>query len=334
MLDEISTLRSVVETDLAAIDSAAAAEAFRLKHLVRKGTIAGLFDRLREVPKELKREVGQALNELRTLAETTHAEAQERFARDGAPQADPRHDVTLPPRRLYTGHQHPIMRAKGRIEEIFTRMGFTIASGPDVEDDYHNFEALNFPADHPARDMQDTFFVKAGEREDLLLRTHTSPVQVRLMMSRKPPIRAIMPGRVYRNETITARAGAASEIRQPRPVQHREIALKAGEQLAFAPAVPPVIAPVNLQQVTAWTAGQLIFDNEPLSVVAERVNRYGAAQILIEDPSVADLRISGVFNAGDVAGVVDIITQYLPVQAVKLDDARLGLRAAAKKRAM
>ncbi len=208
MLDEISTLRSVVETDLAAIDSAAAAEAFRLKHLVRKGTIAGLFDRLREVPKELKREVGQALNELRTLAETTHAEAQERFARDGAPQADPRHDVTLPPRRLYTGHQHPIMRAKGRIEEIFTRMGFTIASGPDVEDDYHNFEALNFPADHPARDMQDTFFVKAGEREDLLLRTHTSPVQVRLMMSRKPPIRAIMPGRVYRNETITARAGA------------------------------------------------------------------------------------------------------------------------------
>jgi transmembrane sensor len=117
-------------------------------------------------------------------------------------------------------------------------------------------------------------------------------------------------------------------------VQHREIALKAGEQLAFAPAVPPVIAPVNLQQVTAWTAGQLIFDNEPLSVVAERVNRYGAAQILIEDPSVADLRISGVFNAGDVAGVVDIITQYLPVQAVKLDDARLGLRAAAKKRAM
>ena len=98
------------------------------------------------------------------------------------------------------------MQAKARMEEIFIRMGFAVATGPDIEDDYHNFEALNFPPDHPARDMQDTFFVKHGDREDLLLRTHTSPVQIRLMQSQKPPIRAIMPGRVYRNEAITARA--------------------------------------------------------------------------------------------------------------------------------
>jgi phenylalanyl-tRNA synthetase alpha chain len=98
------------------------------------------------------------------------------------------------------------MQAKARIEEIFVRMGFTIELGPDVEDDYHNFEALNFAPDHPARDMQDTFFVQDDVREDLLLRTHTSPVQIRVMQSRRPPIRAIMPGRVFRNEAITARA--------------------------------------------------------------------------------------------------------------------------------
>lgn len=176
-----------------------------------------------------------------------------------------------------------------------------------------------------AHDKSRPFSVQAGDRK--VVATGTA---FNIDLAGPKVLVTLIEGRVL----VYDRAGAASEIRQPRPVQHREIALKAGEQLAFAPAVPPVIAPVNLQQVTAWTAGQLIFDNEPLSVVAERVNRYGAAQILIEDPSVADLRISGVFNAGDVAGVVDIITQYLPVQAVKLDDARLGLRAAAKKRAM
>ena len=206
MLDDIRTLRSEIERDLAAIGSASDADAFRLKHLVRKGTVASLFDRMREVPKEQKKEVGQALNELRVLAESGHAEAMQRTA--GESGSGPRVDVTLPARTLYVGHEHPIMRAKGRIEEIFTRMGFSIALGPDIEDDYHNYEALNFAADHPARDMQDTFFVKVGEREDVVLRSHTSPVQIRVMQSQPLPIRSIMPGRVYRNEAITARAGA------------------------------------------------------------------------------------------------------------------------------
>lgn len=150
MLEAIAELRSQIEADTAAIASATDAEAFRLKHLVRKGTIAGLFDRLREVPKEQKREVGQALNELRTAAETAFAEAETRFATpESAVPSHPRADVTLPGRTLYHGHEHPLMQAKARMEEIFTRMGFSIASGPDIEDDYHNFEALNFPPTTP-----------------------------------------------------------------------------------------------------------------------------------------------------------------------------------------
>jgi phenylalanyl-tRNA synthetase alpha chain len=205
MLDQINQLRAEIERELPSIASSAEAEAFRLKHLVRKGTIAALFDRLREVPKEQKREVGQALNALRSFAEEGHAQAQQQHP-SGAARGAATHDVTLPGRRLYHGHAHPVMQAKARMEEIFTRMGFTIELGPDVEDDYHNFEALNFAADHPARDMQDTFFVKAEGREDLLLRTHTSPVQIRVMQSRRPPIRSIMPGRAYRNEAVNARS--------------------------------------------------------------------------------------------------------------------------------
>jgi phenylalanyl-tRNA synthetase alpha chain len=205
MLDQINQLRAQIEQELPSIASNAEAEAFRLKHLVRKGTIAALFDRLREVPKEQKREVGQALNALRSFAEEGHARAQQQHPSD-AGRGGAMHDVTLPGRRLYHGHAHPVMQAKARMEEIFTRMGFTIELGPDVEDDYHNFEALNFAADHPARDMQDTFFVKAEGRDDLLLRTHTSPVQIRVMQSRRPPIRSIMPGRAYRNEAVNARS--------------------------------------------------------------------------------------------------------------------------------
>ncbi|MEO5930076.1 MAG: phenylalanine--tRNA ligase subunit alpha [Candidatus Kapaibacterium sp.] len=203
MLNDISELRQQIEQEITAIASNGGPEGFRLKHLVRKGTIAQLFDRLREVPKEEKREVGQALNELRTLAEGALAEA---LASVEATRPAERADITLPSRTLYRGHPHPIMAAKERMEEIFVRMGFAIATGPIVEDDYHNFEALNFTPDHPARDMQDTFFVKVGDRDDIVLRTHTSPVQIRVMQSQKPPIRAIMPGRVYRNEAVSARA--------------------------------------------------------------------------------------------------------------------------------
>ena len=118
-------------------------------------------------------------------------------------------DVTLPGRRLKSGHTHPITSVMDEIIDIFWGMGFEVARGPDIEDDYHNFEALNFPKDHPARDMQDTFFVRKSNKtptEDLVLRTHTSPVQIRLMKEKQPPIRSIMPGRVYRNEAVTAKS--------------------------------------------------------------------------------------------------------------------------------
>ena len=204
MLDEIRELHTRIEADLRAIATQDQAEAFRLKHLVRKGTIAQLFDRLREVPKQDKPVAGKELNLLRVFAQSGFDDAMKNGA--GHSSQEPKEDPTLPARKLYHGHEHPLMKAKARMEEIFTRMGFTIATGPDIEDDYHNFEALNFPPDHPARDMQDTFFVKHDQRDDLVLRTHTSPVQIRLMKSQSPPIRAIMPGRVYRNEAITARS--------------------------------------------------------------------------------------------------------------------------------
>ncbi|MGE3800926.1 MAG: phenylalanine--tRNA ligase subunit alpha [Candidatus Kapaibacterium sp.] len=203
MLEEIKALSAQIKSDLSAISTPEELEAFRLKHLVRKGTIAQLFDRMREVSKEDKPLVGKEMNILRTTAQSGFDELQSGVREK---EAKPSEDVTLPPRKLYHGHEHPIMQAKARMEEIFIRMGFTIATGPDIEDDYHNFEALNFPPDHPARDMQDTFFVKHGDREDVVLRTHTSPVQIRMMQSHEPPIRAIMPGRVYRNESITARS--------------------------------------------------------------------------------------------------------------------------------
>ncbi len=205
MQEEIGRLRERIEADLGTISDEATAEAFRLKHLVRKGTVAGLFDQLRNLPAEEKPLAGKDLNIFRTWVETSFEEAQKNLG-EAPEEVDPLKDLTLPGRELYHGHEHPLMSAKRKMEEIFTRMGFAIATGPDIEDDYHNFEALNFPPNHPARDMQDTFFVKDEERSDLLLRTHTSPVQIRLMKSGEPPIRAIMPGRVYRNESITPRS--------------------------------------------------------------------------------------------------------------------------------
>lgn len=203
MLDLINELRHQIDQDASSVSSAPEAEAYRLKHLVRKGTVAALFDRMREVPKESKRETGQALNELRSHAEALFEAMQQSH---GTADAAERPDITLPGRALYHGHEHPIRQAQARMEEIFVRMGFSVATGPIIEDDYHNFGALNFADDHPARDMQDTFFVKMEGRDDLLLRTHTSPVQIRVMKSQQPPIRAIMPGRVFRNEAVSARS--------------------------------------------------------------------------------------------------------------------------------
>jgi len=207
MLDTIEQLRSDIVREIPSLTSKEALEAFRLRHLVRKGSIARLFDELRTVPREAKRETGQALNDLRSYAESAFNDAEAHLGKEGT-TVEKGIDVTLPGRQLHTGHVHPISRALATMTEIFVRMGFSVATGPHIEDDYHNFEALNFPPDHPARDMQDTFFIADDEREDLLLRTHTTPVQIRLLQSQPLPVRAVMPGRVYRNEAISARAGA------------------------------------------------------------------------------------------------------------------------------
>ncbi len=203
MLQKISDLQSVIEADLASIVDAASLEAFRLKHLVKKGSLQGLIDDLRSVPKEEKPAIGKALNALRSFVEERYTTIEQSLEpRTLAPSID----VTLPGRRPPVGAIHPIHAMIDRTVEIFSSMGFDVAEGFEIEDDEHNFGKLNFAPDHPARDMQDTFFIKSGERSDVLLRTHTSSVQVRVMEAMKPPIRCIMPGKVYRNEAVSARS--------------------------------------------------------------------------------------------------------------------------------
>lgn len=203
LLETISVLRTQIEEDVARISSRDEAERFRLTHLVKKGTLQACVEGLRAVPKGEKPLVGKALNELRTFAESAYDQARAQY---GAAVVAPTIDTTLPGRDIRVGSIHPITQTIQRLTEIFVSMGFEVAEGPDVEDDAHNFGKLNFAEDHPARDMQDTFFVDASERADVLLRTHTSSVQVRVMESTTPPIRCIMPGRVYRNEAVSARS--------------------------------------------------------------------------------------------------------------------------------
>lgn len=186
--------------------SAADVENYRLKFLVAKGIVKSLFEEFKTVSIEEKRSLGKELNEFKQLAEAKYSESQLLFS--GAAQEVKREegDLTLPGTGFQMGSRHPLSLVRKEIVEIFKKLGFIVAEGPEIEDDWHNFSALNFPPEHPARDMQDTFFVEKKEGNDLALRTHTSSVQVRLMEMGKPPFRAIMPGRVYRNEAISARA--------------------------------------------------------------------------------------------------------------------------------
>jgi phenylalanyl-tRNA synthetase alpha chain len=183
-------------------------EAFRLKYISRKGVVGELFEALKQIPGDQKKVVGKILNELKQAAEAKFAELNEQL--ESGQAASVEIDLTLPPVANKTGNLHPLNVTRYRIIEIFERLGFNVADGPEIEDDWHNFSALNFPENHPAREMQDTFFVEkktaAEGSQDIVLRTHTSNVQIRLMEKQKPPIRAIMPGRVYRNEAISARA--------------------------------------------------------------------------------------------------------------------------------
>lgn len=186
--------------------SAADVESFRLKFLVSKGIIKELFEEFKTVSPEEKRTLGKVLNELKQLAEAKFQEAQSQFAHTAKVHKRAEEDLTLPGEGFQLGSRHPLSLVRKEIVEIFKKLGFVVAEGPEIEDDWHNFSALNFPSEHPARDMQDTFFIKKQEGNDIALRTHTSSVQVRLMEAGKPPFRAIMPGRVYRNEAISARA--------------------------------------------------------------------------------------------------------------------------------
>jgi len=196
---------AVVKTELAGIEikDSSALEAFRIQYLGSKGVVKQLFADLKEVPNEEKRAVGQLLNDLRITAETIFEEKKNKL--DTVAENNSDFDVTRTPEPSKIGSRHPLSLVRSEIINIFERIGYSVSEGPEIEDDWHNFSALNFAPEHPARDMQDTFFIEKGERE-MALRTHTSSVQVRVMENSTPPIRTISPGRVYRNEAISARA--------------------------------------------------------------------------------------------------------------------------------
>ncbi len=177
-------------------------EALRIKYLSKKGDVTALFNDFRNVANEEKREIGQLLNQLRDKAQEKINELKVSF--ENATVSDNVTDLTRTADPVALGTRHPLSLVKNEIIDIFSRIGFTIAEGPEVEDDWHVFGALNFPPEHPARDMQDTFFIE--KNPDILLRTHTSSVQSRVMTSQEPPIRVLCPGRVYRNEAISYRA--------------------------------------------------------------------------------------------------------------------------------
>jgi len=181
-------------------------EQFRIKFLGTKGIIKDIFEEFKAVSTEEKRSLGKVLNEFKQLAEAKYLSLKEQDTAD-LTSKDAGLDLTLPGSGFEVGARHPLALVRREIVNIFSKLGFVVAEGPEIEDDWHNFSALNFPEEHPARDMQDTFFIKkGGEKGDIALRTHTSSVQVRMMEAGKPPFRALMPGRVYRNEAISARA--------------------------------------------------------------------------------------------------------------------------------
>ena len=201
MIERINRLFSEVDSLKAA--SPDEVEQLRLKYLSKKGLVSVLFDDFKNVPAEMKREVGQLLNALQNKAHQNIDDLKSGFqAGESASLANL--DLTRPAGNFQSGSRHPLSIVRNQIIEIFGRIGFTVADGPEIEDDWHNFSALNFSTDHPARDMQDTFFIATNP--DILLRTHTSSVQIRTMETTKPPIRMIFPGRVFRNEVISARA--------------------------------------------------------------------------------------------------------------------------------
>ncbi len=207
MIEKIQKMLAEV-ADLHA-QTAEEAEALRIKYLSKKGEITALMADFRNVPAELKKEVGMRINELKNAAQEKINALKEAAAVQKA--ADTAEDLTRTPYPIQLGTRHPLTIVKNEIVDIFSRLGFTLAEGPEVEDDWHVYSSMNFADDHPARDMQDTFFVEA--HPDIILRSHTSSVQARVMEKTQPPIRVICPGRVYRNEAVSARAHCFFHIR-------------------------------------------------------------------------------------------------------------------------
>ncbi|HZH73991.1 MAG TPA: phenylalanine--tRNA ligase subunit alpha [Mariniphaga sp.] len=200
MFDRIKVIQQEIENAIA--ESQEEVEQLRIKYLSKKGSISQLFADFKNVPNEQKKEVGKALNDLKELAFDRINQLREDFLSKETVKGN--EDLTRPGEPLKLGTRHPLSLVKNEIIRIFGRLGFIVAEGPEIEDDWHVFSALNFPPEHPARDMQDTFFIKRDP--DVLLRTHTSSVQIRVMEQQQPPIRAIFPGRVFRNEAISARS--------------------------------------------------------------------------------------------------------------------------------
>ena len=200
MLDRINRIKE--EANRFKATTQAELEEFRLKYLSKKGQLNALFDEFKTIAGEQKREAGQKLNELKSLLIEIFERNRETLENKTVTVHD--NDLTRPGESIPIGSRHPISITLNEICDIFAHLDFTIAQGPEIEDDWHVFSALNFPKDHPARDMQDTFFVT--QNPDVVLRTHTSSVQVRIMETTRPPIRMIMPGRVFRNEAVSARA--------------------------------------------------------------------------------------------------------------------------------
>ncbi|MGV8092437.1 MAG: phenylalanine--tRNA ligase subunit alpha [Mangrovibacterium sp.] len=200
MLDTIKQLKEELES--VKISAKEEVEALRIKYTSKKGLLNQLFNDFKNVPAEHKKAVGQAINELKEFALNKINDLKEHF--EQSEQKSSVTDLTMPAEPMQVGTRHPLSIIKTEIIDIFSHLGFTVAEGPEIEDDWHVFSALNFPQEHPARDMQDTFFIQRNP--DVLLRTHTSSVQVRVMEKTQPPIRSIFPGRVFRNEAVSARA--------------------------------------------------------------------------------------------------------------------------------
>lgn len=201
MIQRITSLKTSFIADCNGVSDSKSLEALRIKYLSKNGFLTALLTDLKSVPKEDKPAVGKEINILKNFLETSFQELKTKIE-TGDPGTSDRPDLSLPPRTLPLGSKHLITQTMEEIKDIFKTLGFGIYEGPELESDYYNFESLNFPADHPARDMQDTFFIN----NSFLLRTHTTPVQIRIMEKQAPPIRAIMPGKVFRNEAVSTRS--------------------------------------------------------------------------------------------------------------------------------